>query len=488
MKPGDVNLAAVSTFRGFLDVLEKYDQLVRIDHEVDWDLELGAMMRYCNEKRAPAQLYGNVKDCLPGASVTGGLYTTNERVAIAFGLSPDTDYHDLVEFYAEAMTKRLASVIVDSGPCQEVVNIGDDIDLLQYPVPRAHDTDGGPYGRFMFTVNTGVCKDPDSDWVNWGTYRGQIQAPNAVGVYLQPQNHGGRIWAKYNERKQVMEYASFQGSDPLCFILSSSGIPYGHSEVEVIGGVRGRPVELVKCKTVDLYVPADAEFVVEGTITPGDLMEEGPFGEYPGYTVAGIEKRPVVRVSAVTHRKDPILTSICIGIPPAEGINWALQLAGVLKKTLQDKGIPILKVAVPEESGFHSVVVSTKKPHGGVPQMIAFTIWTDQVGKYFPYVVVVDEDVDPANLSEVYHAICTKCEPANKIHVYKDTAASPLTPYVRRGKHKDEGFGGSNVLLDCTWPFDWEAHEIPIREAFETSYTEEMKQRAKAILKNYGIN
>ncbi|MEC9341986.1 MAG: UbiD family decarboxylase, partial [Pseudomonadota bacterium] len=481
------DLKVVSDFRSYLAELEKCGLITRFNDEVDWDLEAGAIMRYCDENQLPAQWFTRIKDSLPGSSLVGGLYATYERIAVALGLPADTDYPDLVDYYGEALRQRIPPRIVDSGACQENVLTGDDIDLFRFPIPRTHENDGGPFGRFALTVNTGVCKDPDSDWVNWGTYRGQIQSKDSTGLALVSQNHGGKIWAKYNERKQVMEYASFQGGDPLYFLVAASGVPFGDPEVDVVGGMRGRPVELVKCKTVDLYVPADAEFVVEGTITPGDLMEEGPFGEYPGYTVSECLPRPVLRISAITHRNDPILTTTCLGIPHDDGIIWGLQLSGVIKKALQDKGLPVVKVAAPAESGWHSIVVSTRTPHGGIPQQIAYTVWTDRVGSFFPYVVVVDEDVDPAKLGEVYHAICTKCEPQRDIHIQRNTSCSPLTPYVRKSAEKDDGYGGSNVLLDCTWPFDWSEEETPIREAFNTSYPEAVKQQAMAQLRKAGL-
>ena len=247
-------------------------------------------------------------------------------------------------------------------------------------------------------------------------------------------------------------------------------------------------MELVKCKTVDLYVPADAEFVVEGTIAPGDVQPEGPFGEYPGYTVADQEERPVLRVSAITHRTDPVLPCVNLGIPQDDETILGLQVAGTIKQSLLEKGIPVQRVAVPAESGWHGVIVSTKKPHAGIPQLIAYTVWTDRVGRYMPYVIVVDDDVDPADLSQVFHAICTKCAPQDDIHIQRNTMASPLTPFVRRSAHKEDGFGGSNVLLDCTWPYDWSAEETPIREAFDATYTDEVRESALEIIRKFNLD
>ena len=105
-----------------------------------------------------------------------------------------------------------------------------------------------------------------------------------------------------------------------------------------------------------------------------------------------------------------------------------------------------------------------------------------------PYVIVVDDDVDPADLSQVFHAICTKCAPQDDIHIQRNTMASPLTPFVRRSAHKEDGFGGSNVLLDCTWPYDWSAEETPIREAFDATYTDEVRESALEIIRKFNLD
>ena len=351
-------------FRDFLATLRKEGLLIEIDDEVDWDLQAGAVMRYCNEHRSAAQLFTKVRDAMPGTSLAGGLYATYQRIAVAFRLAKDTPYHELVEFYGKGLEKRIKPVVVDNGPCQENVLLGDDIDLYKFPIARTHSSDGG---RYLFTVNAGVCQDPDTDWVNWGCYRGMVHSRNSVGVFLRSHNHGGRIMNKYHERGEAMDFVSFQGGDPLHYLTSASGIPFEVAEVDVVGGIRGQPVELVKCKTVDLYVPANAEFVVEGTIAPGDVQPEGPFGEYPGYTVADQEERPVLRVSAITHRTDPVLPCVNLGIPQDDETILGLQVAGTIKQSLLEKGIPVQRVAVPAESGWHGVIVSTKKPHAGIP-------------------------------------------------------------------------------------------------------------------------
>ncbi|HUY19542.1 MAG TPA: UbiD family decarboxylase [Candidatus Binataceae bacterium] len=471
--------------RSCLAAMIDHGLAVQIDDPIDWDVEVGAIMRYANEHGSPAQWFTNMKDAMKGATLLGGLFATYERIAVIMGMSRRTSYHELVDFCSERFAQRIKPIIVDSGPCQQNVMMGDDIDLLKFPVPKFHPQDGG---RYIGTLNVGVCQDPDTGWVNWGTYRSMLHDRRTAGLWLGALNHGGMIFKKYRERGKPMEYAQFYGSDPLCNIVASSGIPYGVPEAEVVGGIRGEPVKLVKCKTVDLYVPADAEIVMEGTIHPDELRDEGPFGEYPGYVISGVVKRPVFRLSAVTHRDDPILPGTCLGIPTDDEIPFGLYLAATLKEQLRNKGIPVAQVAVPVDAGWHAVVVSMHKaPYAGIPQQIASTVWTDRVGLYFPYVIVVDDDIDPANVNQVFHALFTKCNPVRGINVYPGYMNSPLTPYLPKSPWKELGFGAGNCLLDCTWPIDWSSEDIPERVAFDTMYPQGMRAKVLANVKKWGL-
>ena len=472
-------------FRAWIHELERTGNLVRIDDEINAQTEAGAVMRYANEQESPAQLFTNVKDAMPGSSLLGGPFATKERIAIAFGFPPDTSYSVLTDAFASALaTKRIKPEIVDSGSCQENVLLGDDVDLFKLPIAKLHPQDGGPY---VGTLNIGVCKDYDSDWINWGTYRGMVHDKQSTGLWLGPLNQGGQILKKYHADGKTMEYAMFFGGDPMHNILASCGVPAGVSEVEVVGGVRGEAVKLVKCKTVDLYVPENAEIVLEGTCAPGDLKPEGPFGEYPGYVVSGTNDRPVFRLSAMTWRTNPILPATCLGVPVDDSVMWLLEVASSVKEALIAKGMPILDVAVPEFSGCHAVVVSTKTPHAGIPQFIASVSWTDRNASYFPYVIVVDEDVDPWNLNEVFHAICTKCNPVKDIHIFPGAVNSPLTPFIAGDPLRELGAGGGNVLFDCTWPVEWTAEQRPHRLAFNNTYPDDVKEMVLENAVRWGL-
>jgi 4-hydroxy-3-polyprenylbenzoate decarboxylase len=261
------------------------------------------------------------------------------------------------------------------------------------------------------------------------------------------------------------------------------------SEVDVVGGIRGEPVKLVKCKTVDLYVPENAEIVIEGTVTPGDELLEGPRGEYPGYVVSGSNLRPVLRVTALTYRSNPILPAVCLGTPVDDSsVMWTLEVATTVKAALREKGVPIVDVAAPEIGGGSAIVVSTRTPYAGIPQLIASVAWTDRNAMYFPYVIVVDDDIDPWNSEEVFHAMCTKCNPIRDVHIYPGHVNSPLAPYMSGNNPLRElGAGGGNILLDCTWPIDWPLSERPHRLPFENTYSREVKDKVLANFVRWGL-
>jgi 4-hydroxy-3-polyprenylbenzoate decarboxylase len=441
-------------------------------------------MRRANETGAPAQLFEKLEGYPRGYRLLGGCLSTFARLAIAMGLPADTGFRSLVDEFARRVSSPIKPVLVGSGPCKENIMLGDEVDLFKFPVPILHPQDGG---RFLGTLNVGVCKDPDSAWVNWGTYRAMVHDRKTTGIYLSPLNHGGVLLRKHSERNLPMDYAIFMGSAPVTYLVAASGIPYGVSEVDVVGGFRGEPVPLVKCETSDLMVPADAEIVIEGVIQPGERRAEGPFGEYPGYVVSGVVERPVLKVHAVTHRNDPILTATCLGVPTDEGhILWGVACAAEFKIGLERQGVPFKDLYIPPESGMHTLIVSTRPPHHGVPFLIASTIWNDRNGRYYPKVIVVDEDVDPSNLAQVFHAFSTKCHPITGITRIDGVLNCPLTPYLPPDT-RDVGIGGGYALFDCTYPVKWKEEDKPKLISFASAYPKEMQSHVLQSWRRYGF-
>jgi 4-hydroxy-3-polyprenylbenzoate decarboxylase len=260
------------------------------------------------------------------------------------------------------------------------------------------------------------------------------------------------------------------------------------SEVEVAGGVMGEPIELVKCKTVDLEVPAHAEIILEGEILPDVTVEEGPFGEYTGFRSSPRMPRAVYRVNCITHRNDPILAMSNMGCPVDDcaatlAVCWRAQVKAILER----EGIPIKGVYLPPEGIGHLVVVSTETPYNNIATQIGNIIFSSRMGNLWIHeVIVVDEDVDPYDMRQVIHSVATKCHPVRGIRVIDNTPGNPLAPFLNF--YERTWSKSAKVIFDCTWPLDWNREtEVPIKSAFNTIYSEEIQKKVLDNWKKYGF-
>jgi len=243
----------------------------------------------------------------------------------------------------------------------------------------------------------------------------------------------------------------------------------------------------VKCKTVDIYVPAQAEIVLEGEVLCNVRVEEGPFGEYSGYRSSPRMPRSVYRVNCITFRNDPILTMSNMGVPIDDShITCRISWAAEIRKLLEAQGFPITGVYVPPEGVLHMVVVGVEVPYSHIATQIANCIFGSKFGGVWMHqVVVVDSDVDVYNLKEVIHALATKCHPADGIRVQDKAPGHPLAPYL--SLEDRAWFRGAKVVFDCTWPPDWPVETArPVKSAFNVIYPQEVQEKVLANWHNYG--
>lgn len=463
--------------RQFLRALEESKDAVCIEEEVDWDLEVGAIVRRACEMRAPAPFFEKIKDYPPGFRVFGAPLASYRRLAIALGLSPQSSLKDIHQEYERRIEHPLKPVIVKNAPCQEEVSRDEEVDLLRFPVPMIHGGDGG---RYIGTWHLVVTKDPDSDWTNWGMYRTMVYNRRNLAVMLLPRQHQGRIYfEKYLPQKKPMPFALAIGADPVCSLVATAPFRKGESEVEYAGGLRQEPVELVKCLTSDLTVPAHAEIILEGEVLPDAQVLEGPFGEFTGYRTSA-EMRPVWRVKAISHRHNPILTMTNMGIPVDDAaVAQSLATAVGIKRGLKRRGVPVTEVYVPQETAHHLVVIGIKSREGGAATGVRDMLPLSEVGMAF--IVVVEEDVDVFNLAEVMHSMATKCHPRRGISVKDVYFGVPFT--VSTTPEERKAGKGARAVFDCTWPPDWSREqEVPPRISFAEDYPEEVKAK---VLKNW---
>ncbi|HUL20024.1 MAG TPA: UbiD family decarboxylase [Thermodesulfobacteriota bacterium] len=466
--------------RGFLARLEKEGELKRIEEEVDWNLEAGAMTRRALEENLPAPFFQKIKGCPKGYQMVSCLLTNHKRIAIAMDMAPDTPARELIEQYLRRKDKPIKPVRVKEAPCKENVLKGDKANLLKFPVPMLHEGDGGRYlGTWHITISKGL----GGDWINWGMYRHMLHDRKSFGILAPPPKHFASMMGKIPNRP--MEVAVAIGTEPISSFCAATPMPYGVSEVDVAGGLRGEPIELVQCETVDLTVPATAEIVIEGEIRPGEMKDEGPFGEYTGYRSEERRPRPVVRVKAITHRNNPIFAMSCPGIPVDDSAAaFSVCKSAAFLDELRGKGLPVTGAYVIPEGASHTIVVSTQVPYYGIAGEIAQVVWGARHGSITPVVIVVEDDVDPCNLRQVFHAMMTKCHPARGINKVEHALAWPLIPWLN--SYEREYRIGARVYFDCTWPVDWKQSEKPKKMSFAEAYPEAIKKKALAKWRKYG--
>lgn len=471
--------------REYFDALEKAGDGVRIKEQVDWDLEAGAIARRLFGMQGPAALMENIRD-YPNQRIMTGVFSTFKRVATALGLDPNMHVADILDTYHERMLHPIKPVIVDKGPVQENVMQGDDVDLLKLAAPYVHDGDGG---RYMTTWSFIVCKDPDTGWVNWGMYRQMIHNENTLGGLFIPSQDIGKIYyEKYEKRGEPMPFAAVIGAEPLTTVVACAPVGPGKDEVDFAGGLRQEPVPLVKCVSQDLYVPAYAEIVVEGVVNPYERVTEGPFGEYTGYRTSPRMLKPAYRVTAITFRNNPINTMANMGTPVDDcDIAWSVVWRADIKRVLVENGFPITGVHMPPEMVGHTVVVATKTPYSGIANKIASVIFgSKNTGLFLNQVIVVDEDTDPYDITQVFHAFATKNNPERQITVFPNMGSHGLNPYLNM--HERTWNIGPKVCFDCTWPKDWSAErDIPVRSSFWDIYPERIVGTVLDKWEKYGF-
>jgi len=233
---------------------------------------------------------------------------------MTLGLPLEFNKMELSQAFLDTYLRELSTLqheFVESGPVMENVMTGAEVDVTRFPVPIWHERDGG---RYIGTGSFNVTMDPEEKWINAGTYRVMIHDKQSVGFYISPGKHGRIHREKYQARNEPMPVVIVCGGDPLTFLMSSSEMPYGVCELDIVGGLRGKPLKVVRGKVTGLPFPANAEIVLEGFVEPGKVKLEGPFGEWTGYYGSDVREEPVMDVKAIYHRNDPIL----FGCPPQQ--------------------------------------------------------------------------------------------------------------------------------------------------------------------------
>jgi len=438
--------------RNWIEKLEAEGELRRIKARVDWDEEIAEIQRQVLMKRGPALLFENIKDhentwCR--RLFSGGLGTMG-RTALMLGVPKDTPRGDMVELLRERFREPIKPEPVDTGPVKENIIKGDEVDLYQIPAPKWHPLDGG---RYINTWCGVVTMDPDTGKHNVGVYRGMIGGRNKINVLLAPAQNWGIHYGKYQRRGEPMPVAMVYGWDPA--LDFTAGLHLSISEYEATGAIMQAPVPLVRCETSDLRVPASAEIVIEGTISPDPATYEieGPYGESTGhYSVS--RKRPVQNVDCITFRNDPIYR----GATNESGPMLNVGASAIIWNTLEQQDIPgILDVA----GGFFTTV-KIHKTYQGQARHVAAAIWGSRMAVTMAKIIMVVDDERDINIHDpaaLQGAMMMHLDPSRGLIVFPMELGAPSDPVLSPEAQDELEYGQAlqdKLLIDAT--LDWTAH------------------------------
>lgn len=476
--------------RAFVHVLEREGELVRVAREVDPHLEIAEIADRTMKAGGPALLFEKVKGSRFPLLINA--YGSRRRMSRALGVD-DLEEHaraiaELVHTRAPKSARELAEMAgklpslaaavprrVASAACQEIVELGDDVDLDALPVLTTWPLDGGPF----FTLPNVITKDPDTGARNIGMYRMQRIDRNTTAMHWQVHKTGARHFRRAKELGKRLEVAVAFGGDPALTYAATAPLPDGIDEWMFAGFLRGKPVEHVRCKTVDLEVPACADFVLEGYVDPSEpLFDEGPFGDHTGYYTP-VEGFPRFHITALTRRRDAVYPATLVGPPPMEDA-W-------LGKATERLFLPLLRMMFPEvvdmnlpvEGAFHNLVlVSIKKQYPFHASRIAHGLWGAGQMSFSKVICVVDDDVDVQDTREVAWRLLANLDPKRDISMVDG-------PVDQLDHGANQALWGGKMAIDGTKKWAEEGYKREWPSVCRQS--DDVKARVDAIWGDLGI-
>lgn len=448
--------------RQYLAKVEAIGELKKIEG-ADWNLEIGCIS-YQNLRgdKSAALLYDKIAGYPAGWRVLSAPVATRRRLEITLNLgdtASDLGMIDVLRSKLPEWNRKLGEYkpeVVSSGPVMENVYDRESLNLWKFPTPKWNELDGG---RYIGTGDAFVTRDPDSGEINAGTYRVMVHDEKTLGFHISPGKHGRIHYEKYHTKGQAAPAAISVGHHPIVFCISCSPVAPG-TEYSLMGAIRGAPMRVFKEEVTGLPVPADSEIVFAGFIPPDKARQEGPFGEWTGYYASKDRPAPIIEVQRVYHRTNPAILGVVNSKPPGETAYWRCSvMSAELFNELVQMGVPDIKgVSISVEGGPLLITISLKQRYAGQARQAALLASQGRVGGYMGrYVVVVDEDIDPTNMTEVLWAICTRSDPEKDIDIIRRAWSSPLDPVIRK---PTTAFFNSRGIIDACKPFEW-INEFP---------------------------
>jgi 4-hydroxy-3-polyprenylbenzoate decarboxylase len=439
--------------REFIELVDALGALRRIEgadprFEIGGITEVAAGLPEC-----PALLFDRVKGYRDGYRVFSNATTNVQRAALALGLDPTLRPLDALRAWMEKRKalQPIAPAVVNRAAFAENTQSGSDVDIARFPAPVWHRNDGGP---FIGSGSLVIMRDPDSGWINASIYRVQVHGRNKVTVQFDHTGrHGAIIARKYWDRGESCPVAVVHGEDPALFIAGFEYLPDGRSEYEFAGSIKGVPIEVCGGPQTGLPLPALAEIVFEGRLLPMSeaTLPEGPFGEFTGYYAAEARPGPVMEVTAVHHRNDPIL----LGSPPMKPPRFHFGLpfrAATIWSNLEAAGVTDVTGAWQHVSQLMTVVALRQRYDGHAKRAGLVAAAHSYMARV---IVVVDDDIDPSNLADVMWAVTTRCEPSDNIDILRNAWSSALDPRISPTDKARGVTSHSKAIIEACRPFPW---------------------------------
>ena len=445
-------MVSINDLRSFLKLLEERGELVRVKRSVSTKFELSSVARRSEIEDGPAPLFENVEGY--SMPVVTGLLSKIDRMALGIGVEKG----QILQKITKAVDNPIKPKIADGGPVKDEVVL-ENIDLLKMlPIPIHAEKDGGPF------ISAGVVigKDPETGRRNLSYNRMHVKGQTKLGIHDDPWRHLDEFYRKADVKGKPLEIAICIGLDPAIELAAAARVPY--DEFELAGAMKGIPIELVKCETVDIEVPTNTEIVIEGKMPPTIREPEGPFAEYTGY-YGMADSQQIVEVTAVTHREKPIYRTIVGASVEHVILGNVVSREPVLYKFVKH-AVPEVKAVhiQPYSAGYHAII-SIKKEKEGMPKQAIFAALTSHIN--IKHVIVVDEDVDIFDPKDVFWAIATRVQGDKDVMIVPGAYGPDLDRTTEEGVT-------AKIGIDATAPLDrkedftrvkhWKIDEINLKD------------------------
>jgi 4-hydroxy-3-polyprenylbenzoate decarboxylase len=468
---------AYDDLREWLSYAERLGE-VRTVKGANWEEDIGlAAEAVLRAENGPCVMFEDIPGCPEDFRLLLNMFAGTRR-NMTLGFSDHLTKWELSDAYREAYLMHpriIPHEMVEAGPVLENVMMGEDVDVLKFPSPIWHEKDGG---RYIGTGTYSITRDPEENWLNAGAYRAQVHDKKSVGILMAPGHHAAIHSEKYFKRGEPMPVVMVVGGDPLAFFYGGIEVPYGTFELDVVGGLRGRPVKMVRGGITGLPFPAHAEIVLEGYVTPDRREMEGPFGEWSGHYAGGRKPCTVLDVKAIYHRNNPILLGVPpMGAGPDEMARYrAVMRSATIKQNMTNAGVPQVQQVWCHEVGgarmLHGVSIKQRYP-GHAVQAGHIAAQCGASAYASKYVVVVDDDVDVTNLEHLIWAMLTRSDPKESIQFIERSWDSPADPRLPPDRRAAGDMTHSVAIIDACKPWHW-------REQFPPSNTPSPELARKA--------